>query len=117
MVIGAAMVISVIAAVLIGRGSGSTHIVAIYQNNVRVHSIDLSAVEERYTIEVTGKVTNIITVEPGRICVSDATCPDHVCVRQGWISNGLMPIVCLPNSLVIQFEDHTESDGIDIITQ
>ena len=46
--------------------------------------------------------SNTILVEQGRIRVIEANCPDQVCVDQGWISNGTVPIVCLPHKLMIQ---------------
>ena len=45
---------------------------------------------------------NIVEVEPGRIRVSEADCPDQVCVRQGWIATSAAPVVCLPHGLVIE---------------
>ena len=59
---------------------------------------------------------NVISVEPGRIRISDANCPDHVCVDTGWISDGVIPIVCLPHQLVIRIEGGGNSD-IDIAVQ
>ena len=48
--------------------------------------------------------SNTIQVEEGRIRVSEADCPDQICVRQGWISDGTVPIVCLPHRLTIQID-------------
>jgi len=47
---------------------------------------------------------NTVEVEAGRVRVSQADCPDQICVRQGWISDGTVPIVCLPNQLIVQIE-------------
>ena len=33
---------------------------------------------------------------------SEAGCPDQVCVHQGFIADGTVPIVCLPNKLIIE---------------
>ena len=54
-------------------------------------------------------------VEPGRICVLDADCPDHVCMHRGWISDEREPIVCLPHQLVIEFTD--ETGDVDALTR
>ena len=54
---------------------------------------------------------NLIEVERGRIRVAEADCPDQVCVRQGWISNSVVPIACLPHKLVVQLE--SASGGVD----
>ena len=32
----------------------------------------------------------------------EADCPDQVCVRQGWVQDRTVPIVCLPHRLVIE---------------
>ncbi len=53
---------------------------------------------------------NIVTVENGKIAVTDASCPDHHCMNRGFCSGGT-PIVCLPNRLVISFLDGEEIDG------
>ena len=45
---------------------------------------------------------NTVAVEKGRIRVSEADCPDQVCVNRGWISDGTAPIICLPHKLMIE---------------
>ncbi len=90
----------------------------IYQDGVCIRSIDLSAVTEEYSFAVTDAEghENLVEVEPGRICIREANCPDQVCVRTGWISDGAKPIVCLPARLTIQLEETSESqpeiDGV-----
>ena len=44
---------------------------------------------------------NVIVVENGRVCVKEASCPDRVCVRTGWIEYEGESIVCLPHKLVV----------------
>ena len=103
------------AAVLYYNGTGNT--VCIYQNGDLIEKIHLDTVTMPYTIHLGSKNGgyNEITVEEGRICVSDASCPDHICINTGWISDGAIPIVCLPNQLVIQIEG--ERSEIDIAAQ
>lgn len=45
---------------------------------------------------------NIVTVKNGAVSVTEADCPDKVCVRTGAISGGAVPIVCLPHKLEIR---------------
>ena len=52
---------------------------------------------------------NIVVIADGKVRVSEASCPDQVCVDQGWISDGTVPVVCLPNRLVIQIEGGGDS--------
>ncbi len=65
--------------------------------------IDLAAADDSSSFTVTGEAgSNTILVEKGRIRVIEADCPDQVCVNQGWISDSSLPIVCLPNRLVVE---------------
>lgn len=77
----------------------------IYMDGECVRSINLNAITAPETFTVSGPAgENVITAEPGRICVSHADCPDQVCVDMGWRSDSKLPIVCLPNKLVIRLE-------------
>ncbi|MCD8358785.1 MAG: NusG domain II-containing protein [Oscillospiraceae bacterium] len=95
----------------LGRKADGT-VANVYQDGVCIRSIDLSRVteSERIVIEGAGG-TNTILVEPGRICIEAADCPDQVCVNTGWISDSAAPIVCLPHRLVVRIEGGAESDG------
>lgn len=73
---------------------------------------DLSNVQESYLLTVPGG-SNEILVEPGQISMHWANCPDQLCIKQGVISNGMYPIVCLPNRVVIEIKDEGSSAGID----
>lgn len=79
-------------------------IAKITQKGQLVDEIDLSQVKEPYSFVIEGEngALNTVQVEPGRICISEASCPDQICVHQGWISDGSEPIVCLPNQVIIQ---------------
>ena len=67
-----------------------------------VRTIDLSQVTQEETFVVDGpNGTNTVEVAPGQIRVLAADCPDQVCVRQGAISGGYVPIACVPHGLVI----------------
>lgn len=101
--------------------SGSEQLVAdIYQNGSLLQSIDLSAVEAPYTFTVSGDggAVNEIEVRSGSIGITSASCPDKLCVHQGFISTSQLPITCLPNRLVIQVRtQNTEAanEAVDII--
>lgn len=91
----------------------------IYQNGALLTSIRLDTVTSEYSFEVTGEngASNMICVRPGSIGITSASCPDKICVHQGFIHNSLLPITCLPNRLVIRVrEDAAASTGADAIT-
>ena len=80
-----------------------------------IKEIDLDKVQEEYSFEVaTSKGKNTVTVRHGEIEVTEADCPDKVCVRTGAIHNGAYPIVCLPHRLSITISE-SESDEVDSV--
>lgn len=84
----------------------------IYQDGAQLTSIPLDNVDAPYRFTVTGGngCVNEIEVRPGSIGVVSADCPDKLCVHQGFIDHAGLPIVCLPNKLVIRLrEAHSES--------
>lgn len=87
----------------------------IYKDNKLLYSIDLSRVKESYEIEVNDEDShyNLIKVEKNRISVIEADCNDKVCVNYGTIENGVIPIVCLPNKLLIKIVEEKEGYEID----
>ena len=93
--------------------SASGLIANIYMDGECVRSIDLGSLKETELFTVTGPIgDNVIQAEPGRIRVTHADCPDQVCVHMGWLSEeSAMPIVCLPNKLVISLEDTPAMSG------
>ena len=75
----------------------------ITRDGVLLEEIDLDKVEEpRSLVLEDGSGTNTVQVEKGRIRILEADCPDQVCVNQGWISSGAVPIICLPHRLIIE---------------
>ena len=75
----------------------------IYQNGKLIEKIDLSAITAPYYFSAESETgINVIAAETGRIRVSEADCPDGTCIRQGWVSSGTTPIICLPHRLVIR---------------
>lgn len=88
-------------------------VVEVYYGGQVQQVIDLTRVKESYVIEVETEDGghNTILVEPGRICVAEADCPDGICVQQGWLSDQAMPIVCMPHGLVISVRSGAAADG------
>ena len=57
---------------------------------------------------------NTLVIKDGKADVTDADCPDRICVNQHSISYDGETIVCLPNKLVVKIVSDAESD-VDII--
>ena len=93
----------------------------IYSDEKLIDTIDLTAVEKSYTFTVGDEENgfNTIKVMHNSIGIIDASCSDHVCVDTGFIDSSLLPIVCLPNKLVIEIgtEEKSDNEIFDAITQ
>ncbi len=91
----------------------------IYMDGTLYESIPLYDIASSYSFTITtsdGHYNEII-VEPGTIRISSADCPDLLCVKQGPITNNLLPITCLPHHLVIELTpDNLAADLPDAIT-
>ena len=70
-------------------------VVKIDGNDVATYPLDKDAT---YTLN---GGTNILTIKDGFAYLTDANCPDHLCVKQGKISKTGQVITCLPNKLTI----------------
>ena len=71
--------------------------------------------EETFCIE-DGENWNEITVDKDGIHVSGASCPDKICMHTVWKGKGSLPIVCLPNHLVITAAPEETDDEFDVLT-
>lgn len=89
--------------ILTKKEEPSAPVARITRDGELLREIPLDEVKESYSFVVEDELgSNTILVEPGRIRVSEADCPDQVCVNQGFISDGTVPVVCLPHKLMIE---------------
>lgn len=59
--------------------------------------------------------SNTLVIEGGFAWLSDADCPDRLCVKQGKVRYTGQCLTCLPNKLTVTVEGG-ESNGIDFVT-
>ena len=82
----------------------------IFSHDQLMQLVDLS-IDCDIPITTSGGGKNVVTVQDGKIGVTEANCPDHYCMDRGMCSNGTQ-IVCLPNRLIIRFVTTLEIDSI-----
>lgn len=110
-VIAAACIIA-IAVIHVNRETGAE--VHIYQSGALVDTFSLRENRvARYKTSIGGY--NVVTIKNGRVSVTEASCPDQICVHHGPTDQTADPIVCLPNSLVVEVVS-PESQKIDGVT-
>lgn len=103
-----------------GAANPSGHAVAtIARDGVVIETIDLDAVKNPYTLRLEDeRGVNVVAVEPGRIRVAEADCPDEVCVHTGWIDGPAMPIACVPHGLTVTVaREGDDGDGLDVVAR
>ncbi len=62
--------------------------------------------------------TNVCSIENGIVSMSEASCPDHLCMNQKKIDSRGGTIVCLPNRVVLGIVSEAKSGpDIDAISQ
>lgn len=89
-------------------------VIQIYSNNKLYKEISIDE-ETEFKIK-DGSGYNIVKVHDGGVEVTEANCPDKVCVNTGHISKPSQTIVCVPNKLSIKIID-SSSDDHDVIVQ
>jgi hypothetical protein len=69
------------------------------------------------TLEIQGLGgTNILVIKDGYADMTDADCPDKLCVQQSRISKDGESIICLPHQVVVEIES-SETNDVDITAQ
>lgn len=77
----------------------------VYVDGALVYSVDLSKeTEPREQFVETPYGNNVLLISKGEIRIAEADCKDELCVRQGALRAGGLPIVCLPHRLVIKMK-------------
>lgn len=66
-------------------------------------------------IELTDGSYNVLEIKEGKADVTEASCPDGICVNHRAISRQNQSITCLPNKLVVEIRNGEASD-VDAIT-
>ena len=74
------------------------HTAVLYKDGKEIRRIRLDTVTQSYTIPLDG---NTVLVEPGKISMLSADCPDKLCIHQGTLTTQGR-IVCLPNRVLIE---------------
>ncbi|MBO5657286.1 MAG: NusG domain II-containing protein [Agathobacter sp.] len=57
---------------------------------------------------------NVIVIADGAVDITEASCPDHICVNHRKAHKNKDTITCLPNNLIVIIENGEESD-VDIM--
>lgn len=97
-----------------GRDANKKKEVVVSYKSTEVLRVDLD-IDKTYNVKGSlGQV--IVEVQDGNVRVEKENSPQNLCSIQGWVSGGNIPIVCLPNNIVVQIES-MDNDGNDVVIQ
>ena len=57
--------------------------------------------------------SNVLEIKNGRARMTEADCPDAICIKRGWIRRMGESITCLPNRLVVEVVK--DNDTVEIV--
>ena len=98
---------------LLSPGDAATH-AQISSNGKVIRTVDLR-VDQEFTVTLDDGSYNTVTVKDGKIAVTEASCPDGICVNHRSVSKQKQSITCLPNRLVVEIRNGEASD-VDAVT-
>ena len=91
------------------KEEGASVLVRIDGKEVATYSLEIDA-----EYELNGG-TNILVIKNNEAYLVDASCPDHLCVKQGKISKNGETITCLPYKLTITVTG-AENPSVELVS-
>ena len=104
-----AVIIVAFAVVALTKQDGAHVVVKIDGKEVATYSLS-----EDGEYELNGG-TNILRIEDGKAYLTDANCPDHLCVNQGKIDQTGETITCLPNRLTVTVVGASNETDVELV--
>lgn len=101
-------IIATVVLLLLIRPHTSAHYVIITKNKKEYGQYDLR-VDQKIKIDD----ENTLQIKNNQIKMIQATCPDHLCIKQGAISKKGQSIICLPHKLIVEVISGDENQQDD----
>lgn len=111
--LGGIALLSLVAMLILSMSQKQGDRVELYQNGVLLETLPLSKDAERTIVAANGGY-NVVHIHDGQVSITEASCPDQVCVRHGPTKQTADPIVCLPNRLEVKviYKKGSVLDGV-----
>lgn len=116
-VLGILFILSAVLCIFLLCSKGNNATAYIYSGGELKYTLPLDRITAPVTLKIESENGgyNIVEAENGKIHVKEASCPDKICMHTGYISDGTLPISCLPNKLIIRVEKKKGSDEPDVV--
>ena len=99
-------------ALFLTRQAGNQVVVSVDGQVVSSFPLDKDI---EYVIEGYEGGRNTLIIKDGVAYMSDASCPDHLCMGMGKISQVGQSIICLPNRVVVEIQGESYEPEYDVI--
>lgn len=113
LIVVAVVIVLLFVGLWLGQSSGSY--ITVYQDGKPIGTYSIFG-DECIQVETEDAHFNTIVIEAGKVRVSEADCPDGLCVSQQAVSKGGESIICLPHKLVIAVHSDTRTQ-LDAVVQ
>lgn len=113
--LGVILLVAVIAIIIINlvKTDGSQVVITI--DGKEYETLPLN-VNKTVTVQVDKDHYNVVKVQDGKVSMSEANCPDKLCVKHNKIHYNGETIVCLPHKVVLEIKNGKDND-VDITAQ
>ena len=95
------------------KDQGAYVVVMVRNEEVARYSMAINGIYDIYDNNGNNAKINTIEIKDGRVRMLEASCPNHLCIRQGWIRFEGQSIVCLPNKVTVIVRG--TDDGFDFV--
>lgn len=99
--------ISIVLSIIILQPSEKSMVEIVSDGEV-LYTIDLLTTKDKEIKVYYEDSSNTICIGNGEIRVKEAECPDKRCVQMGKLTSEGLPIVCLPNHLIVRFAQQSD---------
>ena len=113
--LGGILIISLVVIVIINFTKTEGDKIVIIKDGKVYETLDLNK-NTTFTMKEDNGSYNIITIEDGWVSMTEANCPDKICVKHSKIHYNGESIVCLPHKLVVEIHNG-ENNEVDIIAK
>jgi len=113
--LGGILIISLVVIVIINFTKTEGDKIIIIKDGKVYETLDLNK-NTTFTMKEDNGAYNIITIEDGWVSMTEANCPDKICVKHSKIHYNGESIVCLPHKLVVEIHNG-ENNEVDIIAK
>lgn len=113
LIFGLIIAIVISSAIVCYKAPLSAHTVKIYVDSKEYATY---AISEGYEKNVTVKTDygyNLVSMQSGKVQITESDCPGHDCVHMGSISKTGDTLICLPHKLLVTLEG---GDAVDAVS-